>query len=457
MSAIAAMWKFSSIERDEYLGGELSLLFYAPGVVVAIVFGYLSGLVSRKLLFTALMFVVAIPTFITTWVVSFPQLALARALTGMGIGGILPIVYSLVGDWFPAHHRSAATAYVTAASGGGILFGQIIAASLGRVDWRWPFLFFAIPMMVCAVIYFLTSDEPKRGSNEEGLSAYKDSGYEYQPESLSITHVASVTSTKTNLLILLQAFPGNIPWGILLVYLHDFLIEDVKFNAEEALVVITILGGSGFIGIVLGGFIGQYAYHKGPQHLPLFCAVMSVVRVIPCFFIFGWPIFFGDGDAVNRGSFLSVLVIAGICATMAVPGLGAMLLNVNLPETRGTMCALYSVLEDLSKGVGSYFVAMFIPIVGGRPIAYQIVLLLWLIPGVALFQAVKSFGADEESLRKRLDEMAGEAIIKMTKQKAQAQIGRASRAAAEAMTALRSSRSITTGGSNTSRSDVRRI
>jgi MFS family permease len=372
----------------------------------------------------------------------------------MGIGGILPIVYSLVGDWFPAQERSAATAYVTAASGGGILLGQIIAASLGRVDWRWPFLFFAIPMMICAGIYFYTTDEPKRGSNEEGLSAYKDTGYEYQPESLSVTHVASVTSTKTNLLILLQAFPGNIPWGVLLVYLHDFLIEDVRFNAEEAMVVITILAGSGFLGIVIGGFIGQYVYRKGSQYLPLFCATMTIVRVIPCFFIFGWPIFFGEGDAVNRGSFLTVLILAGICATMPVPGLGAMLLNVNLPETRGTMCALYSVLEDLSKGVGSYFVAMFVPIVGGRPIAYQIMLLLWVLPGVALFQAVKSFGADEESLRRRLDEMAGEAIIKMTKQKAQAQIGRVSRAAAEAMTTLRSNRSLTSS-SNTIRSDRR--
>jgi hypothetical protein len=307
-------------------------------------------------------------------------------------------------------------------------------------------------MMICAGIYYYTSEEPKRGSNEEGLSAYKDSGYEYQPESLSITHVASVTST--NLLILLQAFPGNIPWGILLVYLHDFLIEDVRFDTEEALVVITILGGSGFLGIVIGGFIGQYAYQKGSQYLPLFCATMTIVRVIPCFFIFGWPVFFGEGAAVNRGSFLTVLILAGICATMPVPGLGAMLLNVNLPETRGTMCALYSVLEDLSKGVGSYFVAMFIPIVGGRPVAYQIMLLLWVIPGIALFQAVKSFGADEETLRKRLDEMAGEAIIKMTKQKAQAQIGKVSRAAAEAMTTMRSSRSITSG-SNTSRSDRR--
>ena len=440
MTALATMWNFSAVERDEYLGGQLTLIFYAPGVIFAILFGYLSGMCSRKILFVTLIVVTAIPTFATTWISTFHQLAWSRALTGMGIGGVLPVVYSMVGDWFPAQQRSAATAYVTAACGGGILVGQLVAASLGSFDWRWPFLFFAIPMLACAAIFYYTTEEPQRGLNEEGLSAYRESGYEYQPELISPASVTSVTSSKTNMLILLQAFPGNIPWGILLVYLHDFLIEDVKFRPDEALVVITILAGSGFLGIILGGFLGQYAYRKGTQYLALFCSIMSVIRVIPSFLIFGWPYMFGDGNEVSRGGFLTVLVIGGIAATMAITGMGAMLLNINLPETRGTMCALYSVLEDLSKGVGSYVVAMMVPLVGGRPVAYQLCLLLWVIPGVALFQSIKSFGADEEAMRRRLDEMAGEAVIRIQKNKAKSEIGKHSKAAAEAMTSGMASR-----------------
>ena len=440
MSTMAAMWNFSAVQRDEYLGGQLTLVFYAPGVIFAILFGYLSGLYSRKDLFVALIVVTALPTFLTTWVTSFHQLAWMRAMTGMGIGGVLPVVYSLVGDWFPAQQRSAATAYVTAACGGGILVGQVVAASLGTFDWRWPFLFFSIPMLFCAAFFYYTTEEPKRGLNEEGLSAYRESGYEYQPESLSPAHVASVTSSKTNLLILLQAFPGNIPWGILLVYLHDFLIEDIKFRSDEALVVITILAGAGFIGIVLGGFLGQYAYQRGTKYLALLCSVMSVLRVVPSFFIFGWPYMFGGQGEVSRGGFLTVLVIAGISATLAVPGMGAMLLNVNLPETRGTVTALYSVLEDLSKGVGSYLVAMVVPLVGGRAVAYQLFLLLWVIPGVALFQTIKSFGADEEAMRRRLDEMAAEAIIRASKNKARSEIGKLSKAAAEAIVSKRAAK-----------------
>jgi MFS family permease len=441
MTAVASMWNFTPVERDEFLGGQLTLLFYAPGVVVAIIFGYLSGVYSRKSLLVMLISMTAVPTFLTTWVSTFSQLAWTRAVTGMGIGGVLPVVYSMVGDWFPATQRAAATAYVTASCGGGILFGQIIAASLGKFDWRWPFLFFSIPMIICAGIFCYTAEEPRRGCNEEGLSAYRDTGYEYEPDAFSIAQAASVTSSKTNLLILLQAFPGNIPWGILLVYLHDFLIEDVKFRSDEALVIITILAGSGFIGIVLGGFLGQYAYKKGSEFLPLFCGFLTVVRTVPVFVLFGWPYFFpaeqvaaGEFQVVYKNAFIVLLIIGGITATMPVPGLGAMLLNVNLPETRGTMCALYSVLEDLSKGVGTYVVAFLVAAVGGRPVAYQTMLLLWIIPGIALFQAVGSFRTDEETMRRRLDEQAGEAVIKMAKQKALSQIGKYSRSASEAMT-----------------------
>lgn len=433
MSAIADMWKFTPEQRDEYLGGTLSLVFYAPGVVFAILFGYLSGAMSRRILFVALILTTAVPTFLTTFVESFRQLAWTRAVTGLSIGGVLPVTYSLVGDWFPASQRAAATAYVTAACGGGILTGQIIAASLGSFDWRWPFLFFSVPMFICAGFFYFTTEEPKRGQNEESLSAYREQGYEYQPEAISFSQIATVTTCKTNLLVLLQAFPGNIPWGILLVYLHDFLIVDIGFKSQEALVMITILAGAGFVGIVLGGFMGQYSYLKGRQYLPLLCGSMTVLRTIPAFFIFGWPYMFGSGDEVSRGAFLLVLVIAGISATMAVPGLGAMLLNVNMPETRGTMCALYSVLEDLSKGLGGYVVTLIAEAVGGRAVAYQICLLLWVLPGVALFQAIKSFGADEEAMRRRLDEIAGEALIRASKNKARSEIGKLSKAAAEAM------------------------
>jgi len=149
MTAIARLFHMNNYERDAYIGGELTLFFYFPGVLGALLAGVLSGVLDRRLLFAALALLTSVTCLITTQVSTFQGLAWARAFSGLGIGGSLPVVYSLVGDWYPASRRASATAYVTAASGAGVFAGQCIATLMGSVDWRWPFLVVAVP--VCGI------------------------------------------------------------------------------------------------------------------------------------------------------------------------------------------------------------------------------------------------------------------------------------------------------------------
>merc|ERR1719206_1063545 len=111
---------------------------------------------------------------------------------------------------------------------------------------------------------------------------------------------------------------------------------------------------------------------------------------------------------------------------------GAMLLNVNLPEMRGSVMAMYSVLDDLSKGFGTLFISMIVRIVGGRSIAYQLSLLLWVFTGIALLYTWDTYGEDEAAMRKNLDEAAKEAMVLLSKQKAQEAIRDRAKAAGAA-------------------------
>merc|ERR1719231_1201887 len=104
---------------------------------------------------------------------------------------------------------------------------------------------------------------------------------------------------------------------------------------------------------------------------------------------------------------------------MSSPCTGAMLLNVNLPETRGSICALYSILDDLSKGFGTLFVSMIVPLVGGRAWAYQFSLMLWVFTGVALLYTWYTLEDDERQMRRHLDEAAMESMVHLSKQRAQ--------------------------------------
>lgn len=433
MTAVAKLFHFNNFERDAYIGGELTLFFYFPGVLGALLAGVLSGMFERRLLFAVLALLTSISCLMTTRVQTFTELVWARAITGFGIGGSLPVVYSLVGDWFPARRRTSATAFVTAASGAGVFAGQCIATLTGTVDWRWPFFLIALPSAATSAAIWWLAEEPVRGCQEEGvktLTVYQNAGFRYMP-TLSARHLRALQN-RTNLVVILQAFPGNIPWGVIIVYLHDFLVQDLGLSRHSALGAITTLAGSAFGGILVGGFIGESLYSGNKRHLAIFGGICNIVRAIPFFILFGWKDLFGPLERSSEGSFFLLLMFGGFVATMASPCTGAMLLNVNLPETRGSVMAMYSVLDDLSKGFGTLFVSVIVRMVGCRSVAYQISLLLWVFTGVALCYTYYTYDEDEEQMSKYLDEAAMESMVLLSKQRAQNAIRDRSKAAGEA-------------------------
>jgi len=429
MTAIAKLFHFNAFERDAYIGGELTLFFYFPGVFGALLAGILSGILDRRLLLAALAVLTSIACLLTARVGTFGELAWARAITGFGIGGSLPVVYSLIGDWFPARKRASASAFVTAASGVGVFVGQCVATITGSVDWRWPFLVIAVPAAATGFLIWYFAEEPVRGGQEEGIET--DALYSTSFTPLFPTRqFRAVLHNKTNMLVILQAFPGSIPWGVIIVYMHDFLVQDLALSPRSALGSITILAASAFAGVLTGGFIGDHCADN--RYLAIFGGCCNIFRAVPFFIIFGWNFLFGPLQKSSETGFFLLLMCGGFVATMASACTGAMLLNVNLPEMRGSVMAMYSVLDDLSKGFGTLFVSMLVPLVGGRAIAYQISLLLWVFTGAALLYTWHTYDEDEAAMRKNLDEAAKESMVLLSKQRAQQAIGHRARAAGAA-------------------------
>jgi len=432
MTAIAKLFHFNAYERDAYIGGELTLFFYFPGVFGALLAGILSGILDRRLLLAHLAVLTSIACLLTARVGTFGELAWARAVTGFGIGGSLPVVYSLIGDWFPPKKRASASAFVSAASGVGVFVGQCVATITGSVDWRWPFLVIAVPAAATGFLIYYFAEEPLRGGQEDGIET--EALYSTQnPNAMPLwpsRQFKAVLHNKTNLLVILQAFPGSIPWGVIIVYMHDFLVQDLALSPHSALGCITILAGSAFVGVLTGGFIGDHCANN--RYLAIFGGCCNIFRAIPFFIIFGWSFFFGPLAKTSEFAFMMVLMSGGFIATMASACTGAMLLNVNLPEMRGSVMAMYSVLDDLSKGFGTLFVSMLVPLCGGRAIAYQMSLLLWVFTGAALLYTWHTYDEDEAAMRENLDAAAKESMVLLSKQRAQQAIRDRAKAAGAA-------------------------
>ena len=93
----------------------------------------------------------------------FWQFLALRMMTGIAVGGVFPLVFSLLGDLFPATQRAAMASLVQIATGRGIGLGQLVAGVLGPVtNWRLPFVLVAAPALLLAVIMLATTREPPR-------------------------------------------------------------------------------------------------------------------------------------------------------------------------------------------------------------------------------------------------------------------------------------------------------
>ena len=73
------------------------------------------------------------PCLLTYFVTSYWQLFVLRALTGISIGGCLPLVFNLLGDLFDAQHRANVLSGVLIATGAGTAIGQALAGLVGIV------------------------------------------------------------------------------------------------------------------------------------------------------------------------------------------------------------------------------------------------------------------------------------------------------------------------------------
>ena len=117
--------------------GDIAVAFFVLGAPIALLVGALTDTFNRRNLFVAVIVLGEGPCLATAYVRTYGQLFAMRALTGISIGGSMPLLYSLLGDLVPPARRSAVSAGVGIAQGAGIAVGQVLAGYLGSPHgWR---------------------------------------------------------------------------------------------------------------------------------------------------------------------------------------------------------------------------------------------------------------------------------------------------------------------------------
>ncbi len=352
----------------------------------------------------AVLLIGEIPCLLTGFVETYQQLFWCRALTGIGLGGALPLAFSMIADWFSAKTRPAACAALGFSMGLGMGGGQFLAGMVGPVyGWRLPFILVALPNLVLAVVFWWVAREPDRGRSEEALVEMVRSGQAYTGR-IDWTRYREIFSVPTNLLVFAQALLGTVPWGVFFVFMTDFYAQDKGFGVQLGTIVVMASGLTALVGGLIGGFVGARLYRIRPRYLPLLCAVTTTVGVVPTLLMVNYP---SQVGVEHPALLLPVLfsLATGLFIAVTGPNIRAVLLDANPPEVRGSVISVYALSNDLGMGLGPVVVSGLIAW-QGRLVALNLATCFWLIAGALLFGVVRTFPRDERRMNERLTRVA---------------------------------------------------
>lgn len=177
LSLIAKDMNFNDAERNKYLGGYVALTTMIGQLIGSTLAGFIVDKYNRKNIIIHLMNLGTLSTALFGMILNYPVLLLLRVCTGFCQGAIVPIIFSLIGDFYSSEERALNSSIVSSCLGGGMMIGQIfIGFVLPLSGWRVPFVLmgaftFAITILLRMYLY-----EPLRGGAEAGMSTVYEKG-----------------------------------------------------------------------------------------------------------------------------------------------------------------------------------------------------------------------------------------------------------------------------------------
>lgn len=381
--------------------GLIGSAFTLVGACMSILFGYIADKASRKTLLVLVILIGEIPC-ILTGVPFFTQtlgaFATLRLLSGIGLGGVYPVSFSVLADYFKEEHRATASAWMNTAWAVGGILGVVLAGYITNIyGWRISFILIGVPNIPLALLFALYAKEPARGRTENALEDLIQKGLVYN-QKIHLSDFKIILANRTNLYVFLQGIPGCVPWGILTYWAITFFQEYRHISKEMATTIFLVVGIGSTLGGIFFAYVGEWLYKKNPKYMPILGGAMVLAGIVPSFILMNLPV----------GHFTVYLVLGfftGFLIAVNSANVPAMIMNVNRPEHRGTVFSLLNITGNIGQGLGPAIGGMMIPF--GYLVMMNSAIAWWVPCGLLCFVVAKYITRDREALRMLMEERAG--------------------------------------------------
>jgi EmrB/QacA subfamily drug resistance transporter len=155
------------------LGGVESYVWITSAYAVAVlagmpIFGKLSDMYGRKRFFIFGLTIFLIGSALCGIAQTVPQLAIYRAIQGIGGGALMPIAFTIVFDIFPPEKRGKMTGLLGAVFGASSVLGPLLGAFItDTISWHWVF-YVNVPIGIVAFfLIFRFYNETKQHTKQE--------------------------------------------------------------------------------------------------------------------------------------------------------------------------------------------------------------------------------------------------------------------------------------------------
>jgi MFS family permease len=385
--------------------GSISAVNILVTAISSVYWGYLSGKFKRKRLIIIGTLIWVVSVFLTSISQSYLQLLLFQILTGVGLGCIASIGFSVLTDYIPYEKRGMILSLWGMAQGlGGILGSLLASLTATNTSWRWPFEIVGFIGFFLIILYLFV-EEPERGQSDPELKDLMKSGQSYN-YFIEVKQIIPILFKGSNVYLFLQAFFMNIATGSLiwLPTLYIFKIQQQGYSVATAVIA------SGYLYALfqLGGMTSVYFGHlgdrfqkktyKGRAVLTSFFVFLTMPLYI---FLFMIPmhnlqlphdnnalsILFSLLKQIFTNPWMTLLFVLSFFASAAqsanTPNWLALITDVNFPEHRGTAFSVANLFNSLGRTIGNIGVGTVLGIISmhyHEPNSYIITLAILQLP-----------------------------------------------------------------------------